>query len=98
MVTYHRRYALVAALGMATGEDDDGAGAKPRIEPVGPSPEAVECAALLDEVPDDVGAEIQGRLEAKAAVPMLIALEQEGWRNWLTQAIEHHRKSLGGES
>lgn len=30
MVTYHRRYALLAALGMATGEDDDGAAAKPR--------------------------------------------------------------------
>lgn len=30
MVTYHRRYALVAALGMAAGDDDDGAAAKPR--------------------------------------------------------------------
>jgi hypothetical protein len=31
MVTYHRRYALVAALGMAVGdEDDDGAAAVPR--------------------------------------------------------------------
>lgn len=29
MVTYHRRYALLAALGMATGEDDDGAAAVP---------------------------------------------------------------------
>lgn len=29
MVTYHRRYALIAALGMATGEDDDGAAAQP---------------------------------------------------------------------
>lgn len=29
-VTYHRRYALVAALGMATGDDDDGEAAKPR--------------------------------------------------------------------
>lgn len=29
MVTYHRRYALLAALGMATGEDDDGAAAMP---------------------------------------------------------------------
>ena len=28
-VTYHRRYALVAALGMAAGDDDDGAAAKP---------------------------------------------------------------------
>lgn len=35
MVTYHRRYALVAALGMATGDDDDGAAAQPRqTEPV----------------------------------------------------------------
>jgi hypothetical protein len=30
MVTYHRRYALLAALGMATGEDDDGATAVAR--------------------------------------------------------------------
>ena len=30
MVTYHRRYALVAALGMAAGDDDDGAAAQPR--------------------------------------------------------------------
>ena len=29
MVTYHRRYALLAALGMATGDDDDGAAAQP---------------------------------------------------------------------
>src|SRR5690606_13383389 len=31
MVTYHRRYALVAALGMAAGDDDDGAAAKPAV-------------------------------------------------------------------
>lgn len=30
MVTYHRRYALVAALGMAAGDDDDGASAVAR--------------------------------------------------------------------
>jgi hypothetical protein len=29
MVTYHRRYALVAALGIAAGDDDDGATAAP---------------------------------------------------------------------
>jgi hypothetical protein len=35
MVTYHRRYALLSALGMAAGdEDDDGASAQPRQEPV----------------------------------------------------------------
>lgn len=30
MVTYHRRYALVAALGIAAGDDDDGASAVAR--------------------------------------------------------------------
>lgn len=30
MVTYHRRYALVAALGIAAGDDDDGAAATRR--------------------------------------------------------------------
>lgn len=32
MITYHRRYALLAALGMATAEDDDGATAHARQE------------------------------------------------------------------
>jgi hypothetical protein len=36
-ITYMRRYALLAALGMATGEDDDGAAAAPREEPA-PTP------------------------------------------------------------
>lgn len=41
MVTYHRRYALVAALGMAAGDDDDGAAAsapQARKERQGPAP------------------------------------------------------------
>jgi hypothetical protein len=33
MVTYHRRYSLVAALGMAVGQDDDGASAVAAQEP-----------------------------------------------------------------
>lgn len=36
MVTYHRRYALLAALGMATGDDDDGAAAAPRQQEAAP--------------------------------------------------------------
>lgn len=41
MVTYHRRYALIAALGMAAGDDDDGASARPKErndEPTGNVP------------------------------------------------------------
>lgn len=37
MVTYHRRYALLAVLGMAAGDDDDGAKAVP-AEPPTPVP------------------------------------------------------------
>lgn len=38
MVTYHRRYALVAALGMAAGDDDDGATATARPAAVAAPP------------------------------------------------------------
>lgn len=56
MVTYHRRYALVAALGMAAGDDDDGetAAAAPRNgERTAPSgakgnaPSCVMCGSSL---------------------------------------------------
>jgi hypothetical protein len=36
-VTYHRRYALLAALGIATGDDDDGAAASPHHDTTGSS-------------------------------------------------------------
>lgn len=52
MVTYHRRYALVAALGIAAGDDDDGAAAVPRQpaqrqEPVDTVVSAENAAALI---------------------------------------------------
>lgn len=47
MVTYHRRYALVAALGMAAGDDDDGAAAKPAAEPPTMTPRALAKASVL---------------------------------------------------
>lgn len=56
MVTYHRRYALVAALGMAAGDDDDGQSAAPRErgEPaVKPSPNASQTCALCDKPLND---------------------------------------------
>jgi hypothetical protein len=51
MVTYHRRYALVAALGMAAGDDDDGAAAAPRVaEPVRkPIPPLAGWASLEEQ-------------------------------------------------
>lgn len=61
MVTYHRRYALVAALGMAAGDDDDGAAAQPRQQedPAVPglrSSVEAAIAKLTDAQKDDLKA------------------------------------------
>jgi hypothetical protein len=50
MVTYHRRYALVAALGMAAGDDDDGKAAQPRVaeRPRSMTPRQAAKAHLLE--------------------------------------------------
>jgi hypothetical protein len=45
-ITYARRYALVAALGMAAGDDDDGAAAKPKPRTV--SAKSLAKATLLE--------------------------------------------------
>lgn len=57
MVTYMRRYGLLAALGMATGDDDDGHAAsrptpQPQVETV-PGSVADEWLARLNEISDD---------------------------------------------
>lgn len=61
-ITYHRRYALLAALGMATGDDDDGAAATKAQRAPKPSPakkaveysdEQAEAKALIDKLDPD---------------------------------------------
>ena len=55
MVTYSRRYALLAALGMATGDDDDGHAATQAArqpEPTVESSVADEWVARMNEVAD----------------------------------------------
>lgn len=49
MVTYHRRYALVAALGMAAGDDDDGQSAAPRERPSVAQPKPLDLSAFHKE-------------------------------------------------
>jgi ERF superfamily len=69
MVTYHRRYALVAALGMAADDDDGAAAKEPRAEPP-PNRRAGKPAtkkdrdaivAILNEIPAEATVEIAGR-------------------------------------
>lgn len=81
MVTYHRRYALVAALGIAAGDEDDGQSAAPAQrsqEPtqVQPNPKAeplIDRLALLPE-------EAQGKILSWFGTPVA---------EWSALADEH---------
>ena len=77
MVTYYRRYALVAALGMAAGDDDDGAtavAAPPRQEPR-PLPAGWSSQDELDQA-------MQEYVETVAAenVPAKVKDDLKEWR------------------
>jgi hypothetical protein len=59
-ITYYRRYALLAALGIATGDDDDGAAGsaaasrpkpEPLVEPAGPEKVCTVCDKPLGTEP-----------------------------------------------
>lgn len=63
MVTYHRRYALLAALGMATGDDDDGASAVAKTKEPAKVPLPQSIAERFDALPT----EAQDRLVAWAS-------------------------------
>jgi hypothetical protein len=90
MVTYHRRYALVAALGMAAGDDDDGASAQPRAnEPqstVKPSANADKSCSLCDQPLSGGGPVAQGQggyvhkscLEKDEAAALATPVETQG--------------------
>lgn len=98
MVTYHRRYALVAALGMAAGDDDDGAKAtaRPAAAKPEPHPMRAEVAAL------DVGADLWADFLARAGIGDDYAddllRDDDGWRHWLTGAIKAHQPAADGET
>lgn len=62
-ITYHRRYALLAALGMAADDDDDGATASPRPTGDAPSEKQLAFAKRLGE---DLGE------SAKTVVPSIV--------------------------
>lgn len=87
-VTYHRRYALIAALGMAAGDDDDGAAAKPRqAQPKAePHPLRAEVAALGDD--GKLWADFLARAGiSDADADGVLRDNAGGWRDWLTDAL-----------
>lgn len=76
-VTYMRRYSLLAALGLATGEDDDGAKALPA-----PPPWTYADAKrrLFAAVKDDKHSDEQNKATAAAAWTALHG--DDRWRDW----------------
>lgn len=86
MVTYMRRYALVAALGMAAGDDDDGAAAQPRQASV-PAPAVMQ----LDEAKELIRTLAEGDTDlAKAAwidlyqTPWTVDALTAAFKTWVT--------------
>lgn len=81
--TYARRYSLMAALGLAT-EDDDGVSAAPRkpqeaskspskaSNPVPPprTPEEAEIRSTVASLPSDVSARLRGEFRAEFGCPL----------------------------
>lgn len=89
MVTYMRRYALVAALGMAAGDDDDGAAAKPRqTQQSSPRHPLRDKVATLG----DKGEHAWQRFLEGAGIPdaeadAVLATDSGGWATWLADAV-----------
>lgn len=77
MVTYHRRYALVAALGLAAGDDDDGAAAKPAA-PVVAWNAGMAKAHLVNLCGGD----------KEEAADIWKALGMEGWSDWTETTVK----------
>lgn len=96
MVTYHRRYALVAALGMAAGDDDDGrAASRPAPEPAFVWDDKATKAELLNALKGD-------KAEAKAAWEWASGDDLTEWSaavahdiatRWLERPIESNSQS-----
>lgn len=87
-VTYMRRYALVAALGMAAGDDDDGAEAQPRGTAVHPLRTKVQ--ELKDG--EKVWAHFLGKAGIEDGVADALLGSDKNWRDWLSAAIAAHEK------
>ena len=90
MVTYMRRYALVAALGMPAGADDDGAAAQPRQAPTASQPHPLRAKAA--ELNDDgkVWQFFLSRAGITDDQADLVLEDSAEWRTWLAEGIAAH--------
>lgn len=92
MVTYHRRYALLAALGLAVRSDDnDGATAKAAApeRTTSKHPLRSEVEALTDG--EKVWQHFLGKAGIEDPDADRLLASNDGWRNWLTAAIAAHK-------
>lgn len=90
------KYALLQALCISDAKDDADGTSHEADAPVETEPQHPDAVTLLVELADlaEVGDRLRTQLMERAgAVSAAAALQDEGWRNWLRQAIEHHRKT-----
>ena len=101
LLTYLRRYAVTAVLGIATEDDDDGAGAKPKggkpkggtggtgagFTPPAPKPDP-ELAGLVTEV--------QAKFEALRKLEADLGTGQRDWPAWVRHKLGLAEGEIGG--
>ena len=99
MVTYHRRYALSAALGIATGDDDDGASAAPRQEAVqwtvGMSKQHLAWRLGKDDVPDVAEAGLAWVWGSGPEQPVTKEAADELADRWLSRPMDAEPAEVG---
>lgn len=95
-ITYHRRYALIAALGMAAGDDDDGAAASRHV-PQGPPPASDEdreaMLAAVTELDDEGKTAVKDFMQAQR-IP---SLRKTGATDAQLNALDEFLETMGGE-
>lgn len=94
------RTFLLQALTIPTHQPDPDEQSYERSAADESEPQHPDAVALLVELEDlaEVGDKLRTQLVERAgAASAAAALQDEGWRNWLRQAIDHHRKTLGDD-
>jgi hypothetical protein len=84
MITYHRRYALVAALGMAAGDDDDGASAAARAPTHIAKSDADHLRERLVSLPKDLQDEIKPMVKAGGRIETFTAEQLDEAHRFVT--------------
>jgi hypothetical protein len=92
-ISFARRYALMATLGLAT-EDDDGASAKKAIEEPTFSKAALDLFEQCRTLPDDVKRELKAFADENGRKVSVAAFDEDrGWADMVRAFIKHTQEN-----